>query len=251
MDWPIETSSQLRQRLRGGHPEPLLPRQQLRARSPPGRCSPPTEPIREGLNGGVPRLPRPRGQDAESPDADAKRTDRNLRGASRAAARPRPARRRGAAGARPRRQPRARPRARAKAKAATKQRGIYWGAWIGTAADRRPAALGHVGGQPLRRAWSARASRCSHFAAPFADCSSHPLRLLRLPHLRDADDPQLRRDPVLQLGLAVDPGPAATSASPPSSSPTSSPAPTTTTSANSPKAPATGATPSSSASTGR
>ena len=58
-----------------------------------------------------------------------------------------------------------------------------------------------------------------NFSAPFANCPSRRLlQLLQVPGQRDELDPLARRDPLLQLGLAVDPLDHGTS--PTSSSPT-------------------------------
>ncbi len=43
-----------------------------------------------------------------------------------------------------------------------------------------------------------------HFAAPFADCSSSPCSFYDFPDRLDGRHPQTRRDPLLQLELAVD-----------------------------------------------
>ncbi|HEX5713242.1 MAG TPA: glycosyl hydrolase [Solirubrobacterales bacterium] len=68
----------------------------------------------------------------------------------------------------------------AKAKAATKQRGIYWGAWIGTqlTGGQPPwdmSALSHFEGM------TGKGLSLLHFAAPFADCSSKPCDFYEFP----------------------------------------------------------------------
>ena len=128
-----------------------------------------------------------------------------LRGRRRAARWRRRCRRRRAAGGRSRCRRRASQGRRRKA--ATKQRGDLLGRLDRHPADRRPAALGHVGGQPVRRL-GPQGPLVAPVRRPLRRLQQLALRLLRVPDLRDADDPQLRRDPVLQLGLAVDPGPA-------------------------------------------
>ena len=151
---------------------------------------------------------------------------------------------------RERRRPRPARRSKAKKKVLPKQRGIYWGAWIGTqlTGDQPPwdmSAVSHFEGMV------GKGLSLLEFAAPFADCSTHPLRLLRRsPPTRCRRSATTARSPS-SAGARSRPRSRTTSTSPPSSSPTSPPATTTTTSATSPKAPANGATPSSSASTGR
>ena len=134
-------------------------------------------------------------------------------------------------------------------KVSPKQRGIYWGAWIGDqlTGDQPPwdmSAVGHLS------SLVGKGLSLLEFAAPFADCSASPCEFYKFPAYEMQTIRNYGAIPFFSWGSQSVPVPA-TSTSPPSSWPTSSPAPTTATSANSPKGPATGATPSSSASTGR
>src|ERR1700755_2468780 len=71
-------------------------------------------------------------------------------------------------------------KAKPKAKAATKQRGMYWGAWIGTqlTGGQPPwdmGALSHFEGL------TGKGLSLVHFAAPFADCGSDPCSFYKFP----------------------------------------------------------------------
>ncbi len=95
--------------------------------------------------------------------------------------------------------------AKSQKKVLPKQRGIYWGGWIGSqlTGGQPPwdmSAVTHFSGMV------GKGLSLLEFAAPFADCGKPPCDFYKFPSLRDADDPQLRRDPLLQLGLTVDPG---------------------------------------------
>ena len=89
-----------------------------------------------------------------------------------------------------------------------------------------------------------------HFAAPFANCSSTPCDFYEFPRYEMETIRNYGAIPFFSWGSQSIPVPPDLS-EPAFQLADSPPATTTSTSANSPKAPATGATPSSSASTGR
>ena len=201
-----------------GIQRPGLRRQQLTPRSAPA-TDPAAELIRPGVRGGSldSPAPRPMDRDAECARDRSSSASRRCRGAGR---QPAVAVAPAEAACRRRRPRKPQRHGKSAKKALPKQRRIYWGAWIGDQLTGEPAALGHVRGQPASKAWSARASRCSSSPRRSPTAASRPASSIDFP--TDAMDrrPQLRRDPVLQLGLAVDRRSPATSASPTSSSPT-------------------------------
>ena len=87
---------------------------------------------------------------------------------------------------------------------------IYWGAWIGSQLTGTEAPWDMNAVTALEQKAGKKLS-IVNFSAPFANCSAAQLLLLlQLPGRRDEQHPLPRLDPLLQLGLAVDPGADAT-----------------------------------------